>query len=289
MPRALPGIGSEAMLEPYDAWLLANEWTPGRSRDLRRRIKSAEGSLPLISVLMPVYNTPEVWLNCAIESVREQVYQRWELCIADDCSPSPHVREVLDRWASLDPRIKVVYRAENGHISRATNSAAELATGRFLAFLDHDDELTPDALGEVALKLAADPEIDLLYSDDDKVDENGRRYAPQFKGEYSPELLLSYMYFCHLLVVRCKLFRHIDGIRTGFEGAQDFDFALRAAEKAGKVAHLPMVLYHWRAISGSTALNAMEKPESFEAGRAAMAEALQRRNPGAGGPSPMGG
>ncbi len=270
-------ISTEQALEPYDAWLLVNQWTPGRARDLRRRLKRAEGSLPLISVIMPVYNTPEKWLNRAIESLREQVYEKWELCIADDCSPSPHVREVLERWKEADSRIKVVYRGENGHISRATNSAAELATGRFLAFLDHDDELSPDALGEVALQLAEDEQIDLLYSDDDKINENGRRYAPQFKSEYSPELLLSYMYFCHLLVVRKSLFNQLGGIRPGFEGAQDFDFALRAVERARKVVHLPMVLYHWRAISGSTALDAAEKPESFEAGRRAVEEALQRR------------
>lgn len=279
MAGAIPGIESEKAIDAYDAWLLANMWTPGRAGDLGRRIKcaQAEGSLPLISILMPVYNTPEIWLDRAIESVRQQVYQNWELCIADDASPSPHVRQALERWQTTDARIKVTYRSENGHISRATNSAAELASGEFLAFLDHDDELTPDALGEVALRLIEDPEVDLLYSDDDKIDENGRRYAPQFKGDYSPELLLSYMYFCHLLVVRRKLFLEAGSIRVGFEGAQDYDFALRAAERARKIAHLPMVLYHWRAIAGSTALDATEKPDSFEAGRLAVADALRRR------------
>ena len=211
--------------------------------------KAAEG-LPRISIVMPVYDTPEDLLNRAIQSVRDQVYENWELCIADDASLSSHVRACLEKWRAEDSRIKVVYRENNGHISRATNSAAELATGDFIAFLDHDDELTPDALGEVAIRLSTENDIDLLYSDDDKIDITGRRYAPQFKGEYSPRLLLSYMYFCHLLVARRKLFVDLGGIRPGFEGAQDYDFTLRAVELARNVVHLPMVLYHWRAVQG---------------------------------------
>ena len=276
----LCSLPKSAAIDPYDAWLALNRWTPGQAEALRRRLVASGATLPKISGVMPVYNAPEKWLNRAIESVREQVYDNWELCIADDCSTQPHVRHVLEQWRHRDARIKVVYRPSNGHISRATNSAADLATGAFIAFLDHDDELSPDALGEVALALGADDQIDLLYSDDDKIDERSHRYMPQFKGDYSPELLLSYMYFCHIMVVRRSLFQSLEGIRPGYEGSQDHDFALRATEQARKVFHLPKVLYHWRAVSGSTALCGDEKPESFVAGRRAVQDALDRRGIG---------
>ena len=156
--------------------------------------------------------------------------------------------------------------AENGNISRATNSAAELATGDFLLFLDQDDELAPDALGEIALALAAAPDADILYTDDDKIDVDGRRYAPQFKPDWSPELLLSYMYFSHAFVVRRSLFAGLGGFRAGFEGSQDYDFALRATERARGIVHVPLVLYHWRATPGSTATSGAAKPASFDVG-----------------------
>lgn len=264
-------------LTPYETWLAVNRWTSWRRDELLRRLRAAQTPLPRISVVMPVFDPPQRWLNRTIQSVCEQVYEDWELCIADDCSSAGYVRKTLAEWQAREPRIRVTYRPVNGHISRATNSAAELATGEFLAFLDHDDELTRDALGEVALALAADAEIDLLYSDDDKIDEYGHRYMPQFKCEYSPELLLSFMYFTHLLVVRRSLYSRLGGMRAGYEGAQDHDFALRAVEQARKVVHLPMVLYHWRAIRGSTALNGAEKPASFDAGRKAVQDALDRR------------
>jgi GT2 family glycosyltransferase len=260
----------------YEAWLAVNAWTGGAENELKDRLGKAEG-LPRISVLMPVYNTPIRFLEMAIESVRRQVYEDWELCIADDNSTDPAVQELLKKWAETDPRIKVTFREENGHISRATNSAAELATGEFLVFLDHDDELTPDALGEVALYLSRNPECDFVYSDSDKIDECGRRYDAEFKPAWSPELLLSYMYFTHLCAVRRSLFEEVGRIRPGFEGSQDYDFALRATEKARNVGHIPQIFYHWRAISGSTALSGAAKPESFDAGERAVQEAMQRR------------
>lgn len=264
----------------YDDWLQANRWTRKRQQSLRRRLQASPHPRPLprISVVMPVYNPPVKWLDRAIQSVHDQVYTNWELCIADDLSTSPEVRPLLEKWAAADPRIKVTYRQQNGHISLATNSAADLASGDFLALLDHDDELSPDALGEVALKLAQDDSIDLLYSDDDKIDEAGRRYDPQFKGGYSPEHLLSCMYFCHLLVIRRNLFAQLGGMRQGFEGSQDHDLALRAVEVARRVEHLPMVLYHWRAISGSTARGGGEKPQAASAAEKALQEAVDRRH-----------
>ncbi len=272
-----PDVAPPRRADVYDAWLRVNAWHAGAARELAARLARADAALPTISVVMPVYDPPLELLERAIESVRAQIHARWELCIADDASTNPAVRAALTRWAERDPRIRVVFREQNGHISHATNSAAALASGEFLALLDQDDELAPDALGEIALHLAAHPDTDLVYSDDDKIDLDGRRYMPQFKPEWSPELLLSFMYCTHLLVVRRALFDELGGCRAGFEGSQDHDLALRAAERARRVGHVPLVLYHWRAVPGSTATSGDAKPASFEAGRRAVAEALARR------------
>ena len=264
-------------IDRYDAWLLVNQWNV-RSRDyLISRLKSCRQPLPKISVVMPVYNPQIDFLESAIDSVIAQVYTNWELCIADDCSTDLTVAETLKNWAEKDDRIRIQFRTENGNISAATNSAAALATGDIILFLDNDDELTPDALGEVALYFATHPTTDFLYSDDDKIDTKGRRFAPQFKPQWSPELLLSYMYLGHLCAVRKQIFEQIGGLRIGFEGSQDYDFALRATEISRHVAHLPLVLYHWRTAPGSTAISGAAKPASFAAGQKSIQDALNRR------------
>ena len=264
-------------IDRYDAWLEVNQWND-RARDyLISRLKSCREPLPKISVVMPVYNPQIDFLESAIASVINQVYPNWELCIADDCSTDFTVADTLKNWAQKDDRIRITFRTENGNISAATNSAAALATGDIILFLDNDDELTPDALGEVALYFAAHPATDFLYSDDDKIDTKGRRFAPQFKPEWSPELLLSYMYLGHLCAVRRQIFEQIGGLRIGFEGSQDYDFALRATEISRHVAHLPLVLYHWRTAPGSTAISGAAKPASFAAGQKAIQDALNRR------------
>lgn len=263
-------------MDPYDAWLEVNAWNARRESLLRERL-SAATALPLLSVVMPVYNPAPEFLDKAIASVASQVYQNWELCIADDASTDPAIREILDAWTDREPRIRVIFREENGHISRATNSAADLAGGDYIALIDHDDEITPDALGEVALYVAQNPETDVLYSDDDKINAQGQRFAPQFKPDWSPELLLSYMYFSHLFVVRRGLFVDCGGLRTGYEGSQDYDLALRVTENAGHVGHIPKVLYHWRVAPGSTASSGGAKPDSFRAGSRAVQDALDRR------------
>lgn len=225
---------------------------------------------------MPVYNAPLPYLQRAIETVRQQVYKNWELCIADDASTSPDVISYLQGLVGK-PQFKLIFRPDNGHICRATNSAAGLATGDFLVFLDQDDELTPDALGELALYAAGHPETDMIYPDTDKIDGAGRRYDLSFKPDWSPELLLSYMYCGQWLSVRRTLFEKIGGSRPGFEGSQDHDLALRTGEVARHVGHIPKILYHWRCLPGSTALSGNEKPYSIEAGRRAVQEALERR------------
>ncbi|MEG3988057.1 glycosyltransferase [Microcoleus sp. S28C3] len=264
-------------IDRYDAWLEVNQWNDRARNYLISRLKSCREPLPKISVVMPVYNPQIDFLESAIASVLNQVYPNWELCIADDCSTEFTVSENLKNWAQKDDRIRITFRTENGNISAATNSAAALATGDIILFLDNDDELTPDALGEVALYFAAHPATDFLYSDDDKIDTKGRRFAPQFKPEWSPELLLSYMYLGHLCAVKKHIFEQIGGLRLGLEGSQDYDFALRATEISRHVAHLPLVLYHWRTAPGSTAISGAAKPASFAAGQKAIQDALNRR------------
>jgi len=234
---------------------------------------------PLISVLMPVYNPPERWLRRALESVRAQTYPRWELCIANDASTDPVTLPLLDGCAALDPRIKVVHRPQNGHISAASNSALELCTGEFTALLDHDDELAPHALAEMARLLLNHPATALVYSDEDKIDAKGRRYDPYFKPDWNPDLLLGQNYFCHLTLYKTTLLRELGGFRTGYEGAQDWDLALRATERlhASQIFHLPKILYHWRAIPGSTALNKDQKNYPAAAARKTLESAVERR------------
>jgi O-antigen biosynthesis protein len=277
MPRWQTDVVPPQPIDRYAAWLACNEFREPARRRLRSELVSRGECLPLISVVMPVYNTPRHLLDQAIGSVVDQVYEGWELCIADDASSVPEVAECLKRWAAADKRIHVVRRDRNGGIGAATNSAAAVARGEFLSFLDHDDLLSPDALAEVAIHAADHADADIIYSDDDKIDMNGRRYGPQFKPDWSPVLLLSYMYPCHLLVIRRSLFEAVDGIREGFDGSQDYDLMLRASERARQVGHIPRVLYHWRAAPDSTASSGETKPHSFVAGERAVADAFARR------------
>lgn len=261
---------------PYEAWIEANVLTDAARADLEAAL-AATSNLPRISIVTPVYDTPPAYLRAMIASVRNQIYSDWELCIADDASTSAETRAVLNEIESLDSRIHIAHCGTNGGISAATNTAAALATGEVLLFLDHDDLLTPDCLAWFALLYANEPETDLAYSDDDKICEDGRRYAPQFKPDWAPTLLLSFMYMSHALTVRRSLFQTLGGFRSNFDGSQDYDFALRAVERARSVGHVPRILYHWRASAGSTARSGGAKPHSFEAGRLAVQDALDRR------------
>ena len=271
-----PGYRVPEKQDAYAVWQEFNVFNAPAREDLERRL-SAVSDLPLLSVVMPVYNPPLDLLRAAVNSVREQVYPAWELCIADDASSDAGVLAYLADLQQRDARVHLCQREKNGNISAATNSAAKLARGEFIVLLDADDLLTPDALGEIALCAAAQSTADILYSDDDKIDVDGHRFAPQFKPDWSPELLLGYMYFSHVFAVRRSLYERVGGMRVGFEGSQDYDFALRVSELARAIAHIPQVLYHWRVLPGSTAASGAAKPESFEAGRRAVAEALARR------------
>ena len=233
---------------------------------------------PLLSVVMPVYNVPPKLLEKAIASVRSQLYPHWELCIADDASTDPEIRGVLSKEATRDNRIKVVYREQNGHISASSNSALDLAAGEFMVLLDHDDELPEHALYHVAKLLNQHPDADLIYSDEDKITEDGQRYDPYFKPDFDPLLFLAQNMISHLGVYRTALVREIGGFRLGFEGSQDWDLALRVVEKTSRdrIHHIPRVLYHWRAVEGSTALATEQKSYVVSAGQRAVGEHLTR-------------
>jgi len=256
----------------YTDWVKQYDTLTESERSAIRADIARMGFTPRISVVMPVYNTPEVFLRRAIDSVINQLYPHWELCIADDASPEPHIHRVLEEYTARESRIRVIYREENGHISAASNSALVLATGEFVALLDHDDELPSHALYLVAKEIEAHPDADIVYSDEDKIDEAGNRYDPHFKSDVNPELLYSQNYISHLGVYRRSLVETVGGFRAGYEGSQDYDLLLRcyARTQPACVHHIPRVLYHWRAVSGSTARAVDEKSYAAEAARSAL-------------------
>ena len=245
---------------------------------LQRRL-AALPSRPLISVLMPVYNPEPQWLAEAIASVRQQIYPHWQLCIADDCSTDPAVRPLLQAAADSDARIRVVFRASNGHIAHASQSALDVAAGEFVALLDHDDVLPAHALLLNAEVIAHLPATRVLYSDEDVLRFDGQRQSPNFKPDWNPELMRSQNLVCHLGVYQSALVRSVGGFRPGFEGAQDYDLALRCLEQArdDQIVHIPHVLYHWRQHRGSSAAGDDVKPYISEAGRRALQQHLDRR------------
>ena len=260
----------------YDRWIGRNEL---RRADARLIVETATvlPRRPTISVLVPAFDTPERYLRAALDSVFAQLYPNWELCVADDASSFPHVRRVLAEYAARDARVKLALRDENGHIAAASNSALALATGEYVALLDHDDVLAPDALYHVALAVSGNPDLDFLYSDEDKIDDDGHRSEPYFKPDWSPDSLLARMYTGHLAVFRRSLMTQLGGFRLGFEGSQDYDLVLRATERTDRIRHIPRVLYHWRIHPASTASSAASKDYAYEAGRRALEEALARR------------
>ena len=233
---------------------------------------------PLISVVMPVYNPEPCWLIEAIESIRSQIYPHWELCIADDASTNPEIRPILARYATEDTRIKVCYREQNGHISVASNSAIALAAGQWLALFDHDDILPAHALFWVADAINRQPDLQLIYSDEDKIDEQGLRFGPYFKSDFNYQLFLCQNMISHLGVYRADRVRAVGGFRQGLEGSQDYDLALRVIEglEPWQIGHIPRILYHWRSHRQSTASGNDVKPYAQVAALRAVEEHLQR-------------
>lgn len=228
------------------------------------------------SIVTPVYEPALDVLRDTISSVVNQTYQDWEFILIDDNSPSQTVRDVLREAAAQDERITVIERAVNGHIVTASNDGLEAARGDFIALLDHDDLLEPHALQRMSDAIDANPEADYLYSDEDKIDTNGRLYSVFRKPTWSPERLRCQMYTCHFSVIRKSITDAIGGFRPGYEGSQDYDLVLRATELARKIVHVPEVLYHWRVVPGSTAGDPGAKPYAYEAGRRAIQDHLNR-------------
>ena len=265
----------------YQEWIETVE-APGLPSDSDvQRMMSAFAVKPLISVVVPVYNTDPTYLKACIESVRAQSWPHWELCIADDASPKAHVRDILTEFMAKDARIKVCFRQTNGHICEASNSALALAGGEFIALLDHDDELVRHSLLFMVAAINDVPDAQVLYSDEDKVNDKGQRFDPHFKGDWNPDLLFSQNYVSHLGVYRRDLLQRIGGFRAGVEGSQDHDLLLRCLPhiKDRQIVHVPRVLYHWRATEGSTALSAEEKQYSTDAGVRALRDYFAQNGP----------
>ncbi|GEO38402.1 hypothetical protein SAE02_25500 [Skermanella aerolata] len=247
----------------YSYWL---EGPGGLNKSDLQKIKTHVEQLeykPLISIIMPTYNTQPEFLKAAIDSVLAQIYPHWELCIADDASTKSNIKAILTRYQERDKRIKIVFRPINGHISAASNSALELATGDFTALMDHDDVISVHALYMIAAELNAHMDADLIYSDEDKIDERGWRYDPHFKSDWNFEMFCSMNMVNHLGVFRTSLIREIGGFREGYEGSQDYDLALRVIARTPpeRIRHIPFILYHWRVFesSGSYSTDFLDK------------------------------
>ncbi len=235
---------------------------------------------PLISILMPVYNVEEKYLRECIESILDQSYKNFEICIVNDASTKKETLEALKEFEENE-KIKIKYRKKNGHISRATNDALKMASGEYVALIDNDDVLVKDALYKVVEVLNKDNKLDLIYTDEDKLDKHGTRCYPHFKPDWSPDTLLSLNYICHLVVARTKLVKEVGGFTVGMEGAQDHDLLLKLSEKTDRIYHIPEVLYHWRMTEGSTALKLDNKDYANDKGKLAIEAALKRRKLGA--------
>ncbi len=260
--------------ESYNVWIKEHE---ADEKGLNKQ--RAESRLflyrPLISIIVPVYNTDGTMLMKMLESVLAQTYENWHLCIADGNSSESHVREILRSCAESEKRIRAKYLEENKHISGNSNEALSLAEGKFVGFLDHDDELSPSALYEVVRLLNEDPVLDFIYSDEDKLDLEGEKSLPLFKPDWSPDLLLSVNYICHFSVLRRALVNKLGGFRREYDGAQDFDLFLRASRITSRIAHIPRVLYHWREHKNSTSGDVSRKDYADTAGKAALADFLK--------------
>ena len=252
------------------------KWIAGYLTSVTYRASATLG--PLISVLLPTYNPKKEWLIAAIESVRNQNYQNWELCVADDASSEESCKVILCEYGRKDSRIKVVFRETNGHISEASNSALALATGDWVALMDHDDLLAPDALAQVAACIHAHSTVRMIYSDEDKIDERGVRHDQHFKPDWNQDLFYSYNMVSHLGVYHKPMLEEIGGFRKGYEGAQDYDLTLRFIEKiqGDQIKHIPKVLYHWRVHPESTAGRVDVKPYAVDAGQHALQDHFDR-------------
>lgn len=280
LERVRNELGCDPRRQMYADWI--NQWDTLTNTDLRlidEHIRRDLSEGPLVSVIVPVYETDPELLRATVGSVQAQLYSHWELCLVDDASTSASTYQALQQLAELDPRIRVERRSRNGGIAATTNHALAMATGDLVAFLDHDDVLAPHALYLVVAELLNHAEAELIYSDEDKLDADGSRYDPHFKPDFDPELLLGQNYLSHLTVMRRTLVERLGGLNEGLDGSQDHDLVLRATEilRPEQVRHLPFVLYHWRQWSGSGTFSSRRMHESATSSRAAVEAHLARR------------
>ena len=258
------------MISDYNKWIKENTINEDDNKNIKYK--------PLISVIIPVYNVSSKLLTECLDSILKQSYDNFEICIADDCSNKIETIKVLNEYEKKYKNIKVVYRKKNGHISNATNDAIAIAKGEFIALVDNDDVLTNNALYENVLALNYNKELDMIYSDEDKLDLKGNRCDPNFKPDFSPDTLMSLNYICHLTVIRKSLVDSLGGFTVGLEGAQDYDLFLRIAEKTNRIHHIPKILYHWRMVKGSTSLSLDNKNYAGDKSLIALKNALKRRD-----------
>ena len=260
----------------YQKWI--RHHLPDRN-ELEKQKKTSFGYRPKISFVVPLYKTPEKYLRRLTESFQEQTYSNWELCFSDGSGAQSPLTELLKELTAKDNRIKYVSHEESLQISENTNSAIEIATGDFIAFADHDDELTPNALFECVKAINEKPQTLVIYTDEDKMSMDGHKFfQPHFKPDYNLDLLCTVNYICHLFVVSRKVIEKVGGLRSEFDGAQDYDFVLRCVEavKDEEICHIPKILYHWRCHEDSTAENPESKLYAFEAGRRAVQAHYER-------------
>lgn len=272
--RSLAWI-KDAFSRDYEIWIGKNEPDEAVLK-LQRKAAASLPYRPLISLIVPVYNTQKEMLLSMIASVEAQTYDNWQLCVADGNSDRPYIKEILKGLAERQPRAKIRFLDSNRHISGNSNEALSIAEGEYAAFLDHDDELAPFALYEVVKSLNEDPGADFLYSDEDKISRDGkRRYRPHFKPDWSPDTMLSHNYVCHLSVIRKSVIEEAGGFREGYEGSQDYDLFLRVSRVTDRIRHIPKVLYHWRAHGESAAQSADAKSYAYDSAKKAIIDHLK--------------
>jgi len=262
--------------DPYQLWISKNE-PDFTALEVQKKLSGEFKYRPKISVITPVYNTDKNVLKMTIESVINQTYDNWELCLADGASSRPFIRGIIQSYCDKDRRIKARFLELNKGISGNSNEALSMATGEFIALLDHDDSLAPFALFEVVKAINESPEVDFIYTDRDMITLGEKRFGPFFKPGWSPDYLLSCNYLCHLNVFRKTIIDRIGGFRKAFDGSQDYDLVLRVTELTDKIIHIPKVLYHWRAVTGSAADSSSAKPYAYKTAVNALQEAINRR------------
>lgn len=256
------------------------QWLPKHmptEKELALQRKTAHSIRPLFSIVVPLYKTPEKYLFRMIESVKNQTYTNWELCLSDGSGENSPLEEILKELVNSDRRIKVIHHQTAMKISENTNAAIAVATGDYIVFADHDDELAPHALFECVKVISQNPDAEVIYSDEDKMSMNGKRFfEPQMKPDFNLDLLCTVNYICHLFVVKNTVIQKVGVLRPEFDGAQDYDFVLRCVESVSIIYHIPKILYHWRCHENSTAENPESKRYAFEAGLKAVQEHYSR-------------